>query len=132
MTTDNTTQETTGRAESAKALDDLIASFEQIKTLYGIENSLEVFQMMLEQESIAPLVLEAYPHIRALFPAEKLELEVKNEPDAAYCRSLWIGIYTTLEAEEAFLKLKQLDHNWWLDAKTAAPRNDLHISLEWA
>jgi len=118
-------------SEIAKAFDNLIASFNQIKTLYAVENPLESFQIIMEQEAIAPLILEAYDRIRALFPTEKLGLEVKTDPEIVNWRSLWITIYTKLEVEEAFAKLKELDRTWWLDASLVIPNNILNIDLGW-
>jgi hypothetical protein len=117
--------------EIAKAFDNLIASFNKIKSLYAVENPRESFQIIMEQEALAPLILEGYDRIRALFPTERLGLEVKTDPEIANWRSLWITIYTKLEVDEAFAKLNILDDSWWLEAKIAAPKNDLHISLEW-
>ncbi|MBD1813951.1 peptidase [Microcoleus sp. FACHB-DQ6] len=118
-------------SEIAKAFDNLLASFNKIKSLYAVENPLETFQIIIEQEAIAPLILEGYDRIRSLFPTERLGLEVKTDPEIANWRSLWIAIYTKLEVEEAFAKLNILDDSWWLEAKIAAPKNDLHISIEW-
>ncbi len=118
-------------SEIAKAFDNLIASFNKIKSLYAVENPIESFQIIMEQEAIAPLILEAHSKIRELFPTERLGLEVKTDPEIANWRSLWIAIYTKLEVDEAFAKLNILDDSWWLEAKIAAPKNDLHISLEW-
>lgn len=124
-------EEMENTSEIAKAFDNLIASFNKIQSLYAVENPIESFQIIMEQEAIAPLILEAYDRIRALFPTERLGLEVKTDPEIANWRSLWIAIYTKLEVEEAFAKLNILDDSWWLEAKIAAPKNDLHISLEW-
>ena len=118
-------------SEIAKAFDNLIASFNKIKSLYAVENSIESFQIIIEQEAIAPLILEAHSKIRELFPTERLGLEVKTDPENVNWRSLWITIYTKLEVDEAFAKLNLLDESWGLEAKIAAPKNDLHISLEW-
>ena len=118
-------------SEIAKDFDNLIASFNQIKSLYAVENPVESFKIIIEQEAIALLILEAHSHIKELFPSERLGLEVKTDPEIENWRSLWITIYTKLEVEEAFEKLKILDDSWWLDTKIAAPKNDLHISLEW-
>jgi len=118
-------------SEIAKAFDNLIASFNQIKTLYAVENPLETFQIIMEQEAITPLILEGYDRIRALFPTERLGLEVKPDPEIANWRSLWITIYTKLEVEEAFAKLKNLDRTWWLDASLVIPNNILNIDLGW-
>src|SRR4028119_145197 len=84
-------------SEIAKAFDNLIASFNKIKSLYAVENPLESFQIIMEQEAIAPLILEAHPKIRELFPRERLGLEVKTDPEIANWRSLWITIYTKRE-----------------------------------
>jgi hypothetical protein len=118
-------------SEIATAFDNLIASFNQIKSLYAVENPVESFKIIIEQEAIALLILEAHSKIRELFPTERLGLEVKTDPEIANWRSLWITIYTKLEVEEAFAKLNILDESWWLESKIAAPKNDLHISLEW-
>jgi hypothetical protein len=118
-------------SEIAKAFDNLIASFNKIKSLYAVENPLESFKIIIEQEAIAPLILEGYDRIRALFPTERLGLEVKTDPEIANWRSLWITIYTKLEVDEAFAKLKNLDRTWWLDASLVIPNNILNIDLGW-
>ena len=118
-------------SEIAKAFDNLIASFNQIKSLYAVENPVESFKIIIEQEAIALLILEAHSKIRELFPTERLGLEVKADPEIANWRSLWITIYTKLEVEEAFEKLKILDRTWWLDASLVIPHNILHIDLGW-
>ncbi|MEG4066560.1 hypothetical protein QUA42_04285 [Microcoleus sp. Pol11C2] len=118
-------------SEIAKAFDNLIASFNKIKSLYAVENPLESFQIIMEQEAIAPLILEGYDRIRALFPTERLGLEVKTDPEIANWRSLWITIYTKLDVDEAFAKLKNFDRTWWLDASLVIPNNILNIDLGW-
>jgi len=118
-------------SEIAKAFDNLIASFNKIKSLYAVENPLESFKIIIEQEAIAPLILEAHSKIRELFPTERLGLEVKTDPEIANWRSLWITIYTKLEVDEAFAKLKNLDRTWWLDASLVIPNNILNIDLGW-
>jgi hypothetical protein len=124
-------EEMENSSEIAKAFDNLIASFNQIKTLYAVENPLETFQIIMEQEAIAPLILEAYDRILAIFPTARLGLEVKTDPEIANWRSLWITIYTKLEVDEAFAKLKNLDRTWWLDASLVIPNNILNIDLGW-
>ena len=111
--------------------DDLIADFNKIRSLYTVEDPLETFKLIIEQEVMINLILGAHSQIRALFPTERLGLEVKTAPEIANWRSLWITIYTKLEVDEAFEKLNILDDSWWLEAKIAAPKNDLHIRLEW-
>lgn len=124
-----------GEAESpseiATAFDNLIASFNQIKSLYVVKNPVESFKIIIEQEAIALLILEAHSKIRELFPTERLGLEVKTDPEIANWRSLWITVYTKLEVEEAFTKLKTLDRTWWLDASLVVPNNILNIDLGW-
>ncbi|MEG4088038.1 peptidase [Microcoleus sp. Pol12B4] len=111
--------------------DDLIADFNKIRSIYTVEEPLEAFKLIIDQEVMVSLILEAHSKIRELFPTERLGLEVKTDPEIANWRSLWIAIYTKLEVEEAVAKLNILDDSWWLEAKIAAPKNDLHISLEW-
>ena len=111
--------------------DDLIADFNKIRSLYAVEDPLEAFKLIIEQEVIVSLILEAHSHIKELFPSERLGLEVKTDPEIANWRSLWITIYTKLEVEEAFEKLKILDRTWWLDASLVIPNNILNIDLGW-
>ncbi|MEG5031549.1 peptidase [Microcoleus sp. AT3-D2] len=111
--------------------DDLIADFNKIRSLYTVGEPLEAFKLIIDQQVMISLILEAHSKIRELFPTERLGLEVKTDPEIANWRSLWIAIYTKLEVDEAFAKLNILDDSWWLEAKIAAPKNDLHISLEW-
>ena len=61
-------------SEIAKDFDNLIASFNQIKSLYAVEDSLETFKIIIEQEAIALLILAAHSKIRELFPTERLEI----------------------------------------------------------
>ena len=111
--------------------DALIADFNKIRTLYAVEEPLEAFKLIIEQEVMLGLILEAHSQIRVLFPSERLGLEVKTDPEIANWRSLWITIYTKLEVEEAFEKLKTLDRTWWLDASLVIPNNILNIDLGW-
>lgn len=111
--------------------DDFIADFNKIRTLYAVEDPLEAFKLIIEQEVMLSLILEAHSKIRELFPTERLGLEVKTDPEIANWRSLWITVYTKLEVEEAFTKLKTLDRTWWLDAGLVLPNNILNIDLGW-
>jgi hypothetical protein len=109
--------------------DDLIAEFNKIRSLYIVEDPLETFKIIIEQEVMVSLILEAHSKIRALFPTERLGLEVKTDPEIANWRSLWITIYTKLEVDEAFEKLMILDDTWWLEKITTVANGKLHISL---
>jgi hypothetical protein len=110
--------------------DDLIADFNKTRSLYIVEDPLEAFKLIIEQEAIALLILEAHSHIRELFPTERLGLEVKTDPEIANWRSLWINIYTKLDVDRAFEKLMILDDTWWLENITTVANSKLHINLE--
>ncbi len=109
--------------------DDLIADFNKIRSLYTVEEPLETFKLIIEQEVMLSLILEAHSQVRELFPSERLALEVKTDPEIANWRSLWMTIYTKLEVDEAFDKLMILDDTWWLDKITTVANSKLHISL---
>lgn len=111
--------------------DDLIAEFNKIRSLYTVEEPLETFKIIIEQEVMVSLILEAHSKIRELFPSERLALEVTTDPEIAGWRSLWIIIYTKLEADRAFEKLMILDDTWWLDNITTVVNSKLHINLGW-
>ena len=115
----------------SKAFDDLINSFNEIRTLYTIADSRETFKFIIEQQTITSLIIEAHDKITALFPEEKLGLEIKTDPEIPGSRTLWINIYTKIEVDEAFDKLMILDDTWWVEAVTSVTNNKLHINLEW-
>ncbi|NER32711.1 MAG: peptidase [Oscillatoria sp. SIO1A7] len=106
------------------------STFEKINSLYWIEEPAETQQLLLGHEAMLPLVIEAYDKIRELFAEAKLALEVERDPEIPGWRSLWIMIYSQLDSDEAFEKLKTLDYNWWLDAGYAIG-NKLNIDLGW-
>lgn len=115
----------------SKAFDDLINSFNQIRTLYTIADSRETFKLIIEKPTITSLIIGAHEKITTLFPGERLGLEVKTDPEIAGSRTLWINIYTKLEVDEAFDKLMILDDTWWVESVTSVANNKLHINLEW-
>ena len=53
-------REAENSSEIAKDFDNLIASFNQIKSLYAVENPVESFKIIIEQEAIALVILEAH------------------------------------------------------------------------
>jgi hypothetical protein len=110
--------------------DDLIADFNKIRNLYTVAEPLETFKLIIEQEVIVSLILEAHSKIRELFPTERLALEVTTDPENANWRSLWINIYTKLDVNRAFEKLMILDDTWWLENITTVANSKLHINLE--
>jgi len=114
-----------------KTFDDLIADFNKIRSLYTVEEPLEAFKLIVEQDAIAPLILEAYEQIRSLFPSERLGLEVTTDPEIAGWRSLWITIYTKLDANAGLEKLMILDDTWWIENITTVANSKLHINLGW-
>ncbi|MCC3408212.1 MAG: peptidase [Microcoleus sp. PH2017_10_PVI_O_A] len=111
--------------------DDLIADFNKIRSLYTVEEPLEAFKLIIEQEVMLSVILQAHSQVRELFPSERLALEVKTDPEIANWRSLWITIYTKLEVDEALAKLQTLDRTWWLDAGLVISQNKLNIDLGW-
>jgi hypothetical protein len=117
------------QAIKTESFDDLIADFNKIRSLYTVEEPLEAFKLIIEQEVMLSVILEAHSQVRELFPSERLALEVKTDPEIANWRSLWITIYTKLEVDEAFEKLMILDDTWWLDKITTVTNSKLHISL---
>ena len=119
------------QAIKTEPFDELIADFNKIRSLYTIAEPLEAFKLILEQEIMASLILEAHSQIRELFSSERLALEVKTDPEIAGWRSLWITIYTKLEVDEAVEKLQTLDRTWWLDAGLVVSQNKLNIDLGW-
>lgn len=114
----------------SQAVADLISAFEKINSLYWIEEPVETLKLLLGHEAMLPLVIEAYDKIRELFPEAKLALEAIGDPEIPGPPDLWIVIYSQLDPDEAFKKLKNLDYTWWLDAGDAVGTR-LNISLGW-
>jgi hypothetical protein len=119
------------QAIKIEPFDELIADFNKIRSLYRVAEPLEAFKLIIEQEVMLSLILEAHSKIRELFPIETLALEVKTDPEIAGWRSLWITIYTKLEVDEACEKLMIFDDTWWLENITSVANSKLHISLGW-
>ena len=98
---------------------------------YSLANLNEVIQYLQEKKELLPFLLEAERQIRKFFAKEKLTLKIIYDPEIANWKKLIIAIHTPLEADEAFDKLKLLDHNWWLDASYLVHNNlDIYIDFD--
>ncbi len=113
-----------------RSVDELIETFNKIRTLYTVQEPLETLKLFIEEESLAPLIIEGYSKIRTVFPTERLALEIRPDPEIVGWRPLWLIIYTNLEVDEALEKLNIIDDHWWLEAMIQVS-NKLHINIDW-
>jgi len=87
-----------------------------IEGLYSLKGKAAVIQFLDEYPFLIPLLLvEARKNIRAHFPHSKVSLEVIVDPEAEDDQLL-ASVSTTLDADDAYRRLKEFDRAWWLDA----------------
>jgi hypothetical protein len=101
----------------------------KIRDNYIIQNQNEILDYLSQKRELIATLLKAKKEIRKIFLNEKLTLKVICDPEIANWKQLVIFIHTKLNADEAFNKLKLLDHNWWLDASYDIG-NDLEIHID--
>jgi hypothetical protein len=100
-----------------------------LKQLYVLRREEEVYDFLVKDSFLFPLLLEAYDKISNYFgESSKVFLEVVTDPEAGD-EELLISIHTNLRPDEAFNKLSQLDKEWWLDTPTYA-RKKICVDLD--
>ncbi|MBE0516022.1 MAG: hypothetical protein IBX41_01345 [Methanophagales archaeon] len=100
-----------------------------LKQLYVLRREEEVYDFLVKDSFLFPLLLEAYDKISNYFEeSSKVFLEVVTDPEAGD-EDLLISIHTNLRPEEAFNRLSQLDKEWWLDTPTYV-RKKICIDLD--
>jgi hypothetical protein len=104
-------------------LDHLHQRLTSLNKRYTFRKPPEVFEFLVDNTSLIPLVEEVYGKIRDYFPAAKLFLEVFTDPETDGDKELVIFIRTNLHPDEAFSKLERLDETWWLDATSDTGEN---------
>ena len=87
-----------------------------IEGLYSLKGKAAVIQFLDEYPFLIPLLLEARKNIRAHFPNSEVSLEVIVDPEAEDDDQLLASVSTTLDADDAYRRLKEFDRAWWLDA----------------
>lgn len=80
--------------------------------------------------NILKVIKEAQLVIPKYFPTANLELVIKTDPEYKN-EHFGLVIITDLKPELAYLKLKELDHDWWLE-QYALIGKDLNIYLEFS
>src|SRR5947208_1330810 len=89
---------------------------QRLTQLYTIPDQPAVFVFLASHPFLAPLLIEAYPHIRTEFGQATLFLEVFVDPEAADHERLMVVISPLCEPEAAVDRHRKLRQNWWLDA----------------
>ena len=101
---------------------------QQIEQLYRLRNPEEVWHFLEAHQYLVSLLVEAHGHIRKYFPTDALFLEYAADPEIVGEEQLIVSIAAEKDVDEAHDALKQLDHDWWLDAKGQAD-DDLCITM---
>jgi len=89
----------------------------------------EVLPFLDRRPFLAPLLFDAYGKIRNYFPSSRVFLEVVADSETVNSEQLVVFISTSLSADEAFVRLKRLDKDWWLGALGSA-HGELCINVE--
>ncbi|NJL91296.1 MAG: hypothetical protein HC916_17060 [Coleofasciculaceae cyanobacterium SM2_1_6] len=100
-----------------------------LKDRYILFDSHKILQYLHSKRELIPVLLEAERQIRKIFIDEKLALKFIYDPEIASWKKLIIAIHTQLDADDAFDKLKLLDHGWWLNASYSVS-SDLDIYID--
>ena len=102
---------------------------QSLEQLYSFRKPEETLRFLEENPFLAPLLEEAYIHIREYFLHEKVFLEVVADPEAVGEKQLVVFIVVEQKPNEASQALDDLDEDWWLDAMERA-QDKLCITLE--
>lgn len=101
----------------------------ELQTLYSFSKPREVIKYLTKNQNMLDILLKAHKKIREIFTYEPLVLRVSFDAEIMGWQRLLIVVYTNLDADEAFDKLKLFENNWWLDAAYEVG-NDLDIHIE--
>jgi hypothetical protein len=102
-----------------------------LKDKYVLFDSYEVLEYLQLERELIPVLLEAERQIRNIFIDEKLALKFIYDPEIVNWKKLIVTIHTHLDADDAFDKLKLLDHGWCLDASYPVSSDlDIHIDFD--
>ncbi|MBF2057097.1 MAG: hypothetical protein IGQ45_07705 [Cyanobacterium sp. T60_A2020_053] len=101
----------------------------EITKKYIIDDQWEVFDFLYRHQELFLIVVEAEKQIKKYFNNDKISLNIITDPEIANWENLSITIHTKLNVDQAFDKLKQLDHDWWLDI-FAQVGNKLNIHID--
>ncbi len=103
----------------------------QIKEKYIIKNYPELEQCLLKNIKLISILLEADQEIKKIFTEAKLVLKFLEDPEIFGFKELGIAIHINFDVDEAFDKLKLLEHNWWLDFSLTLDNNlDIYIDFD--
>jgi hypothetical protein len=103
----------------------------RIKKNYVVDNENKLTQFIVKNPEVITLLLEAQKQIRKYFPQERLTLSVSLEYEHTEWERLEISIFieNSENFDEAFDRLSQFDHGWWLDNSSGIGLK-LYIGLE--
>ncbi len=106
----------------------LKAEDQQIKELYQLRNTEEVWRFLEVHQDLVPLLIEAHSHIRKYFPIADLVLEYAPDPEIAGEEQLLVLIAFGQNVDQDHEALQRFNHDWWFDAGDQA-FNDVCIML---
>ncbi|MFL5800988.1 MAG: hypothetical protein ACJ8CR_04525 [Roseiflexaceae bacterium] len=103
---------------------------QHLKNCYTFREDPQIAAFLNENMFLIPLLHEAYLYISKYFPDSPLALEVVRDPEGNTCALLVVAIATSLEPDEAIMRLDRFDKSWWFGAVDRA-QGKLTISLEY-
>ena len=81
---------------------------------FTIKNSEEVHQYLRQHPDLEAVLQEADERIRALFPDADIELKVVRDIEYPSDKTLMIYIWTNIDIDNAWQRLRQIEGNWYL------------------
>jgi|GEM_PF-2399064 len=104
----------------------------QVRDLYSSDDWSQVGEFLLQHPALAPLLLEAHPHLEEIFPeARTISLSLIPGYEEDEHPSLYADIITTSDPMVAFKQMERFEEEWWLDVLDSAG-GYLRFSVEFA
>jgi len=88
----------------------------QIEEIYSCRHAMAVRRFLYAYPQLVEVLLEAYPYLVKHFgPNPQVMLKVVRDPEAGRSEQLMAYILTSLDADEALIRLDRLDEEWFMD-----------------
>lgn len=102
----------TNRIESAFKPEEIVNELSIIQTEFTLRNENVVFDYLIENPFLIPIIYEAKNKIETLFPSSEIILEVFRDPEETDVQDLFVIIKTDFSMDIAFKKIDTLERTW--------------------
>lgn len=93
-----------------------VRGLDRIEQICSLRDGMAVRRFLYSHQELVDVLLEAHAYLEGLFgPDPLVTLEVVNDPEVEGVDELFAYIFTSLSVDEALVRLKRLDNEWFLD-----------------